>query len=485
MAIKKQQSKGALWLRKMRAGKKYFQQGQPDKAVKSFSGAAKLCPERAEGWVNLASAQLEAARYAQARTAVERALSLQPELMVAHMILGDVLKNLGQWPEAFAQYRIAVLLERTPLSLNKLACALRVEHRLDEAQSLFLEAIALAPDFTLARLNLATLAIEQGDFEHSHGQLTALGELSLPLQERQELESAKFAVSEYFRLNEAITALCDTRDFNFLETLLRNVPEHTLEVDENCLAAMKSHAASARRITLPPALTNKHLSDECLSQEWPLIEALFMIPHVRSVNEYLAVKASLEQGPKAEGDLLESLNMESAIIAARKSQHDLTDPVKAELHIRNWHALACRNVDGLMPGHFKYTQNWSRKAPLLRRVDPARTSGTFRRFVSDYYHDAPPGIARAAVVCMTVCDLHAFADGNGRIGITWLNRELEWAGLAPALFSAELGIKGKLGDARRAVRSNRGDLSSLIAVITEAQKFGIEFCGQLAKARKN
>jgi hypothetical protein len=53
-------------------------------------------------------------------------------------------------------------------------------------------------------------------------------------------------------------------------------------------------------------------------------------------------------------------------------------------------------------------------------------------------------------------------------GITWLNRELEWAGLAPALFSRELGVRGRLGAARREVRSNRGNLDPLVSVITQA-----------------
>ena len=57
---------------------------------------------------------------------------------------------------------------------------------------------------------------------------------------------------------------------------------------------------------------------------------------------------------------------------------------------------------------------------------------------------------------------------------------LEWAGLAPALFSRELGIKGELGDARREVRNNGGDLSPLFSVITSAQQYGLDFCAELA-----
>ena len=176
--------------------------------------------------------------------------------------------------------------------------------------------------------------------------------------------------------------------------------------------------------------------------------------------------------------------MEAAIRAARATQHDLRDPIKAELHLRNWHALACREVPGFLPGHFKYTQNCVANSPTLRRVDQGMVSGTVRHFISDVYQDLPPGLARAAVVCMAVCDLHAFADGNGRIGITWLNRELEWAGLMPALFSRDLGIKGDLGSARRKVRDNGGDLSPLYSLIAEAQRHAREFCTELKTRRR-
>jgi hypothetical protein len=44
-----------------------------------------------------------------------------------------------------------------------------------------------------------------------------------------------------------------------------------------------------------------------------------------------------------------------------------------------------------------------------------------------------------------------------------------------------LGIKGKLGDARREVRSNGGDLSPLFSVIIAAQQYGLDFCAELAE----
>ena len=111
-------------------------------------------------------------------------------------------------------------------------------------------------------------------------------------------------------------------------------------------------------------------------------------------------------------------------------------------------------------------------------MQPALASGTFRHFVADLYSTLQPGVLRAAVVYMAVCDLHLFADGNGRVAITWLNRELEWAGLMPALFRRDFGLKGELGTAMKEVRSNGGDLSPLVASIVRAQYHALEFCAE-------
>ena len=81
---------------------------------------------------------------------------------------------------------------------------------------------------------------------------------------------------------------------------------------------------------------------------------------------------------------------------------------------------------------------------------------------------------------MALSDIHAFSDGNGRIALTWLNRELESVGQLPALFTKENGIRGKLGAAMRKVRSNGGDISILVPIVREAQLFTRSFCDELA-----
>jgi hypothetical protein len=180
-------------------------------------------------------------------------------------------------------------------------------------------------------------------------------------------------------------------------------------------------------------------------------------------------------------ELQQLINAEAAIKAARCCRLDLLDPVKAELHLRHWHGLACHNEDGLQPGHFKYTQNWIPSNPSQRRVEPALASTTFRHFMSEIYSKQPPGYARAAVVYMAIVDLHLFTDGNGRIARYWANRELEWAGLMPGLFHKDRAFSIELGKSIKSVRSRGGDLSPIVTVITKAQHYALEFCAELTK----
>lgn len=458
----------------MNVGKQSFQRGQLRDAVSAFGQATKLQPGRVEGWVNLGSALLENQRFADAVSALDRAIALNPKLTVAHMLLGDTLRQLGEFPLALQSYRAACALQRTPLTLNKLACALRVRQQLEDSRKLYLEAIQLDPKFTLAQVNLATLHIELRQFAEAQTQLNALAARSLPRTERAEIISSQRALSEYFRLAEPLATL-GTRDATAaLLDALTHTPDTALDVDETALKTIRRYVESAAQL-----YDNASAITGSPPPQWPLVEALFMIPLVNSVTEFLALRTQLDNGQQATGDVLESVNMEAAIVAARINADDLLDPVTAELQLRRWHALCCRGLEGFLPGHFKYTQNWTTRSPTLKRVDPAMTSGTFRYFIRELYSALPPGLPRAAVVWMAVSDMHLFADGNGRVATTWLNRELEWAGLMPALCPRELGLNGEMGKAMREVRTNGGDLTPLLDVISRAQVFAHDFCREL------
>ena len=105
----------------------------------------------------------------------------------------------------------------------------------------------------------------------------------------------------------------------------------------------------------------------------------------------------------------------------------------------------------------------------------------FQALRKRYLQQLSPGYPRAITLLMALADLHLFADGNGRTAMTWLNRELEWAGLMPTIFSVQLGFKGDLGREERAARHKGGDLSQLALVLSQAQSDAKNFCTKLTQ----
>ena len=331
----------------------------------------------------------------------------------------------------------------------------------------------MAPDFTLARVNLATLEIELRHYDNAAEQLDELAQQPLPQAERREVAFAQMAVAEHNRLHDAIAELVEHNAPATLEFALRQTPTRILRPDEALLTTLQRYADGAKHLANDPIEIRP-----ALPQEWPNIEGMFMIPLVNTMAEYQSVKAKLPQAQEPSFALRQSINMEVAITAARACQCEMLDPVKAELHLRHWHVLACKNLAGFRPGHFKYTQNWVASHATVRRVEPALASATFRHFIGEIYSVLPTGYARAAVVYMALLDLHLFADGNARIGFAWLNRELEWAGLMPAILPHNWGLNGALGDVLKEVRAT-GDLAPIVTVLKRAQKYAEQFCVEL------
>ncbi|MCW8926966.1 MAG: tetratricopeptide repeat protein [Xanthomonadales bacterium] len=467
------------WLDSMKAGEQGFAEGRFTDAIKAFESATKILPGRVEGWINLGSALLEAGRVETAATALKNAISIKPELALPHMLLGDALRQLGLSAQALASYQRAVSLQRSPMGLNKLACALRIARDMEQAEKLYQEAVRLEPGFTLAQVNLATLNIEMERFEEAAAQLSALAKLPLPPAERREVKQSMLALDAYFRLQEPIASLARDNNPAPLETALADTSHGDGKVDEDALEGIRPYFQYAHERADFPSILATRLPDD-----WPLIESLFMRGIVNSVDDYLEVSFEEVFRGEATGELRESLNMEAVIQAARMARGDLLDPLKAELHLRQWHALACRGLAGFLPGHFKYTQNWVAANPTSKRVEPALASSTLRHLISDMYRHLEPGLARAAFAWIALGDLHPFSDGNGRVARSWLNRELEWAGLMPALFGHEQGLKQALADAIPEVHAGAGDLSPVLDVIVKAQEFAADFCDQLAKSQR-
>ena len=135
------------------------------KAVGYFEQAIKLDPSYAPAWVEVGEARSKQAGaayipiedgYRKARTAVDRALTLDPDLADAHAILGEILMlHDWDWAGAEASYQRALALQPGNAGVMRAVGALdRLLGRLDEAIDCYRRAIEIDPLFGHKHLGL-------------------------------------------------------------------------------------------------------------------------------------------------------------------------------------------------------------------------------------------------------------------------------------------------------------------------------------------
>ena len=463
------------WQHAMTTGTRSMQGGDVATALQAFDTAVTKWPEHESGWINFGTTLIHSRQYLAAANAMGQAVERHPGSAHCYTLLADASRMLGRRQVALECYEEAVRLDRSPENLNRLGLLSGTFGEHDKALALFNEALESDPGFNLARINRGTLYIERQEFDTALSELRALDPATLLPPERQVLSTTLAAMEEYERLGDRIAPMIDSGDVAPLAAALADLSPQVAEFDRAALKTVAIYAKRVGTLTLPDCPL-----DVELPEDWALLEALHMIPYVRTVDEFVALRSREFGEIEPGGNLFESLAMEAAVVAASTCREDMLDPPLGEAHLRHWHSLCCRGVAGFMPGHFKYTQNGSARNPSLPRVNPASASGTIQFVLERIYPKMAPGLARGMVAFLALMDLHAFADGNGRVAMTWLNRELIWAGQMPALFTREHGFRGTLGEAIGEVRNNGGDLAPVIAAIGIGQAHARTFCRELA-----
>lgn len=466
------------WVSAMNRGSAAFSKGDIQNAKRAFRQATKLDPKRAESWANLGMVQVELGNPEQALRSIDNAISIQQDWWQFHLSRGNALQLLGKRTEMIAAYRQAVSINRSPLTLNNYASSLRTVGDQKTAEQLYNEALRLQPDFTLARVNLATVLTELGRFDEAKQRLEALKNTTLTPAERNEVISTLVTLSEHQRLQKTIEALRVTGDVTLLAKALSDSAGDFEKIDSPLYDSIRRYAESAERFDFTSHDFKELL---VLPEDWTVIEGLFMIPLIESYEQYLGIIPQLKNIGRLDGELLESNNMITAVQAAMKlGPEDFSDPIHAEAHLRHWHLLACFGINGFDPGQFKITKNtgFGKK----RRADPPLAAGTLRKFFLEIYPNLSPGLPRALLILMAINDIHPFNDGNGRVALTLMNRELQWASLMPVLFTREMGYTGRLRSAMTDVRQHH-DIASLLPVLLDAQEHAIKFCQGLNAGR--
>jgi tetratricopeptide (TPR) repeat protein len=107
-----------------------------------------------------------------ALTSVERALELDPRFLQAHHYRGILLGEAGDTEGAVAAFEQALRLDPAHArSWNNLGNAQRTLGRLQEAEHSFARAVAVRPDYPLARFHLARILVNQQKYGEAIQQL--------------------------------------------------------------------------------------------------------------------------------------------------------------------------------------------------------------------------------------------------------------------------------------------------------------------------
>jgi tetratricopeptide (TPR) repeat protein len=456
------------------AGAQLFQQRRFEEACRVFQRAAALAPGSAPAWCNLAAACIELRQPVQALAAADRAIALDPAFAPAHANRGDALR-LGQQDLGLCRdaYQRAVQLQpRSPDLLNKLATTLQALGELEAAGEAYARALALAPDYRLARLNYGCLLLLQG--RSARARELAQEALALPgagASDRQEFAAAIPIIDRNLALAPALLrALGGAVPGEFIAAAAAGPDAHGHDARlaacvAGCLQRLPDNAVAHSRLDRIPdpvsdaleAHYSAHLGDDAAAARRTLE---FLDTWGGSAREELPSSTTARQ--------LDAWSYYRAI----RHHRALRDRVACESHavvawLRYWHASLASHRPELGPGQLKAFPNSVIVDSHIERTAPALVEGTLE-FIHARCAAVPPGAARAALVYYVIADVHPFADGNGRLGRFLMNRELEAARLSPVVTPASL--KASLGGLLEAIR-RQCDLAPFVAWLASCDSY--------------
>jgi tetratricopeptide (TPR) repeat protein len=130
-------------------------QGDLKGAEAAFLKVTKMEPGYADGWVNVARAQIQEGNMAAAEGMLQEALKRDAELAKTHFFLGTVLKTLGKYDEALTHLRkAAALYPRDRVVLNQIGRVLFLQRQFAPAVEAFQQVLGVDPEDLQAHYNL-------------------------------------------------------------------------------------------------------------------------------------------------------------------------------------------------------------------------------------------------------------------------------------------------------------------------------------------
>lgn len=130
-------------------------QGDLRGAQSAFAKVTEMDPGYADGWVNVARAQIQEGNLTAAETTLRRALAIDPELAKTHFFLGTALKGLGRYDDALAHLQKAsARYPRDRVVLNQLGRVLFLKRQFSDAVAAFTRVLTIDPEDLQAHYNL-------------------------------------------------------------------------------------------------------------------------------------------------------------------------------------------------------------------------------------------------------------------------------------------------------------------------------------------
>jgi serine/threonine protein kinase/tetratricopeptide (TPR) repeat protein len=143
--------------------------GEPDAALADYRQCVALAPQHAWTHINLGNALRARGQPEGAIAEYREALRLKPDIAGAHLDLGVTLGERGRLDEAIAECREALRLKPDfPMAYNDLgAIFCDMKHDYPTAEAHFREAIRLKPDYANAHVNLGHALTHQGKLDEA------------------------------------------------------------------------------------------------------------------------------------------------------------------------------------------------------------------------------------------------------------------------------------------------------------------------------
>src|SRR5436190_15125063 len=130
-------------------------QGDLKGAEAAFLKVTQMEPGYADGWVNVARAQIQEGNMADADGMLRESLKRDPDLAKTHFFLGTVLKTFGKYDEALSHLRRATAkYPRDRVVLNQIGRVLFLQRQYGPAVDAFQQVLGVDPEDLQAHYNL-------------------------------------------------------------------------------------------------------------------------------------------------------------------------------------------------------------------------------------------------------------------------------------------------------------------------------------------